>query len=342
MSARVLIPVDNQECTLAALQSVKMRKWQSEPNFLLVNVLEDFRGLLGENVATVHREAIEAEEQSYAYQMTLWLNELKNDFSKAFPGTEAILEYGNTAERICEIAFEWGANLILLGSHDMNLSTKCALGSMATKIARLSPYTVEIIRSRELRKVILENGVVTDEDIQRCTVAPHKILIASDLSSDSEAAVDWFASIQWPSFAQVRIITVAAPQHLTAEAHWFGGAAGLYVKETRHQTAVQEELVNHAQSLKGENSFMTIEAELIIGDNPAEEIIRVAEEWGAQLVVTGAGGKQPDSCGKCLCMAGPTTLAALDAIHCGMVIVHGERSSWAGYSWQPDRASVPR
>ncbi len=67
--------------------------------------------------------------------------------SEGFQVSSGIAE-GDTRTRILEIAEQWGADLIVLGSHGRRGLDRALIGSVAEAVARHARCSVQIVRSR--------------------------------------------------------------------------------------------------------------------------------------------------------------------------------------------------
>ncbi len=70
-------------------------------------------------------------------------NELRSTGFKA----DTVVEVGDIRERIIDYAAEWGADLIVVGSHGRNGVERFLLGSVAEFVARHAACSVEIVRT---------------------------------------------------------------------------------------------------------------------------------------------------------------------------------------------------
>ena len=60
---------------------------------------------------------------------------------------DAVVEVGDIRERIIDFAAEWGADLIVVGSHGRRGIQRFLLGSVAEFVARHAKCSVEIVRT---------------------------------------------------------------------------------------------------------------------------------------------------------------------------------------------------
>jgi len=108
-----------------------------------------------------------------------------------------------------------------------------------------------------------------------------RVVLATDGSEDARAATAWLAGFSLPQDTAVRVMTVVSVT-----------AAPLDVPTVRNfQAALHQEAraVADASCATLAKRFRTVEASVETGD-PREAIVRVAEEWPADLIVMGARG----------------------------------------------------
>ena len=113
-----------------------------------------------------------------------------------------------------------------------------------------------------------------------------KILLVVDGSSYSETATRTLKALRLPPRTEVTVMTVV-PEHVFLGGITFGKVRGASTeKEAQHQKAM--ELI---QGPIQEISASKLEVKsLVRWGNPAEEILKVAEEQGSSLIVMGAKG----------------------------------------------------
>ena len=128
-----------------------------------------------------------------------------------------------------------------------------------------------------------------------------RVIIGYDGSASADATLDdlWCAGL--PRDAEVRVVTVAdllmsAPSVKEAAAEVVASgrvATAMKRAETHadHMTAEAEMLAaSAAERLRAEYPEWSIESRVATG-NPAQELVGMAEEWGADLIVVGSQGR---------------------------------------------------
>ena len=144
---KTLLAVDGSECSSKALAFVMERPWRDEDEFLVLTVMEtipvDFGlgHLPSEEMRydnALYEECSKIASQA-AEKLSSKLSHLK---------IESKVECGYAAPEICRVALEWGADLIMLGSHGRKGFQKFLLGSVAEEVLKNAPCSVEILRNK--------------------------------------------------------------------------------------------------------------------------------------------------------------------------------------------------
>lgn len=118
-----------------------------------------------------------------------------------------------------------------------------------------------------------------------------KILLATDGSPCSDAAVEDVARRPWPDDTQVRVVSVVEPPGaLVAEPYM--GIAGYFEEVERLKRGQAGEVVEQAaerlRAAAGKKG-MLVSTETLTG-SPKRLIVEEAEAWGADLIVVGSHG----------------------------------------------------
>lgn len=119
-----------------------------------------------------------------------------------------------------------------------------------------------------------------------------KILLASDGSDYSKAAIEQLSRMPFPSNTEVRIISVFENPLLAAPgAVPMGGTLGNYYEEAvSNAKKISEGIVQNAsQVLQKKNADLSVTATVVNG-LPKITILEEAETFGAELIVVGSHG----------------------------------------------------
>ena len=117
-----------------------------------------------------------------------------------------------------------------------------------------------------------------------------KILLATDGSAHSKAAVEEVARRPFPPKTRVRIISVIDRAALARNIGPMGGLSEYYAEADRNAIKSAEDAIENAAKLvRKKNILLTITTAVIEG-SPKSVIIEEAEKFGADLIVVGSHG----------------------------------------------------
>jgi nucleotide-binding universal stress UspA family protein len=178
---KILIAIDSSAASQYVVSAAATRPWPSGTVFCVVSVV-DLRQWEGMPVLIEEKKRqgqllVKGAMEALAHSGHEVLSEVHLGFPK-----EAIPEYAN----------QWGAGLVMVGSHGRSALTRFLLGSVAQAVLRTSPCSVEIVRPSPVPP----------------SPSNSKILLATDGSECSAKAVSSVASRPWPANSQIRILSV--------------------------------------------------------------------------------------------------------------------------------------
>lgn len=173
------------------------------------------------------------------------------------------------AEAILEQAREDRSSLIVVGSHGMGFVEHLLLGSVSERVARYAPCSVLVARGEAIRHA----------------------LIAVDGSEASEHALDALLHLPLPASLKITLVHVLRPLDVVPPMQL---GTGLNWETVRQQYDEQLQgvglrIVRHVQDrLKAAGREAEIDVRC---GGAADEVIALAHEIGADLIVTGAANK---------------------------------------------------
>jgi len=145
---KVLIAVDQSECSLKALEAVADRCWPEGTLFEVISVVEFAPGQYGMAYDAQAVVAIQNQVEEYSKQFVdEKVQQLQNLFGKG-KVTGKMLN-GFVAEVILEEAKTWNCDLIVVGSHGRRGISKFFLGSVAEKIVCNAHCSVEVVKDKQ-------------------------------------------------------------------------------------------------------------------------------------------------------------------------------------------------
>lgn len=242
------------------------RPWPAGSSFFLLHVLDPFPFVK----APV---SLERAKDAAATQLKNLGEELRRAGWKA--ETDVVL--GHPRQDISRIASSWKADLVLVGSNEAGALMRLFLGSTARSVLRQAPCSVEIVRPLPKEKRASEGSGM-------------KILVATDGSEYSTAALRSVASRPWPKGSKIKVISIPEPFMPLGQLPYFElkeieNLNTSALKDAKRYAADGTEILAKA-GLQAES-----ETPLPI-DSDAREIVKEAERWQAQMVVLGSHGRR--------------------------------------------------
>ena len=147
---RILIAIDDSSCSLFAFNSVLQRSWPAGTEFKVLSMVEplishyDFASVYPiESMLKAEHQRLEHAKQIVAERVTKL---------KSVAGADCVFGCvieGPVPEGIVQKASEWGADLIIVGSHGRKGIKKFMLGSVAEKVVVSSPCSVEVVKDKQ-------------------------------------------------------------------------------------------------------------------------------------------------------------------------------------------------
>ncbi len=143
---KVLIAADDSQSSAEVLRTVATQFKMENTEVLILHVLQP-AATTPPQMAPGYAPELE-DEKELAQR---FLDGCAKKLRDAGFRTDTVIKIGDVRETIIDSADEWGADLIVLGSHGRKGVRRFLLGSVAADVARHSNCSVEIVRSSENR-----------------------------------------------------------------------------------------------------------------------------------------------------------------------------------------------
>jgi nucleotide-binding universal stress UspA family protein len=263
---RVLIALNITAQSREIVNELASRPWPAGTLFLLLHVLDPYPFSKAPVSLKRAKEAAGVQLKSAATRL-----------SESGWKTDTEVVTGMPRRAISEIAASWQADLAIVGSNDAGALIRLFLGSTARSVLRHAPCAVEIVRpSLNGNKKAQPMGI--------------KILVATDGSEYSTAAIQSVASRPWPKESVAKVVSIPEPFMPLGEFPYF---------ELRETEELNAAALNDAKRYAEAGVEMLAKAGLnataetpLPRDSDAREIVKDAERWPAQLVVLGSHGRR--------------------------------------------------
>ena len=257
---KILVAVDSSSQSVTAAREAAARLWPAGTTVHVITVIEPVYGWNVPDLEDALRQAGEHTVEGAA-----------DYFRQAgFETTTAVLA-GDPKTAIVNEAADEAADFVVVGAHSANGVLQFLLGGVARAVARMAPCSVEIVRR------------TPDSE-------PFKILLATDGSECSKAALRSVAERPWPKGTEFRILSVVEPSAPLLKPPYFSHEKmeelrGKDMERAQQAVCVAETILCGA----GLESSSTI---AVPAATPKELILSEAAEWRAELIVVGSHGRR--------------------------------------------------
>ncbi|MBS1957038.1 MAG: universal stress protein [Cyanobacteria bacterium SZAS-4] len=222
--------------------------------------------------------ATEPFNQSAGYKAAEKLEGIAHELHEKFGDCKISLEIAQGDAKACitDIAKEWYANLIIMGSRNQSGLKRMLMGSVSQGVLTQSQCPVVIAKAGE--DYAPRNGF-------------KRIMMTVDNSEYSKAALGWLHEFQWGVDTQFKIVT-AVPKLVDS----FDSVESITyaTNVTRHHDelidSARAELIKLCSDLAARYSLNNISSEVGEGD-PKDVIVSIATNWSADLIVMGSHGR---------------------------------------------------
>jgi nucleotide-binding universal stress UspA family protein len=257
----ILLAIDHSGASDNAVSEVVARPWPSTTKICVLSVVDPPNVMVIPSLVQSATEAAQALVKNAADRL------IGRGFDTS---THVILDHPRTA--IMEYAEQWGADLIVVGSHGQSGIIRFLMGSVAQAAVRHAQCSVEVVRT-----------TIYDKPADGRAM---KILLATDGSEFSAAAARSVAERPWPEGSTIKVISVAEVALPVIEPGYIDSTLmDSMRKETtrysREAVLAAERIISEAE-LKVSGSVLTGLAKGVIVDE--------AKDWGADLIVVGSHG----------------------------------------------------
>lgn len=270
----ILCPVDFSEFSDRAFRYAASLAWHFQSQLFLQHTVQIPTGvLLGGAEPTAIQEAWWSELQAAEERMRHLARTAGRNGGQIIP----ILNEGDPRAQILESVKEREVDLLVMGTHGHKGFNRLVLGSVTEQMIHEAACPVLVV-SRPVR------GFVTPESPE--PIPLKTILLATDFSNSSDRAVTY--ALRWASEWGGKVVLFHAveesPPELQGRVDLFPEYNPTFEKQIAQAWEKIRWLVPEAAQKRCEVAYE------VRHGNPKEEILRVAEERDADLIVMGARG----------------------------------------------------
>ena len=257
----ILLAIDHSVSSATAVNELASRPWPAGTKVCVLNVVEPPERIVIPAVLQTATEAGQALVKNAADRLIA---------RGLAASTHVVQDFPRTG--IAEYAESWGADLVVVGSHGHGAIARFLIGSVAQALIRVAPCSVEVVRNTISNK---------PADAQAM-----KILLATDGSEFSLAAMRSLAERPWPAGTMVRALSVAEFINPAIEP-WYADAKMLE-RLLEGATAQARDAVSDTEKTLAATGLKVVGS--VVTGLPKIAIVHEARGWGADLIVVGSQG----------------------------------------------------
>jgi nucleotide-binding universal stress UspA family protein len=278
---KVLLALDQTRISEGAIRILSKLTLPTGSDLFLLHVNpipQKITGLAKERILKISQHVQEV-QKDVLEQVRLFLGKVEKTFSRPDVHVYPLVKKGFPGEEILRTIQAKGVDLVVLGTRGYSKAAGLLLGSVSQWVLQEAPCSVLIARpmSREKKNV---RGM--------------KVLLATDGSSDSQAAVHFLQTVGLPASSQITILHVVKKHVFETEQTLTDDK-----KNENEFVKLAEELLEIrgregakllGQTRKALSSHdLTIQERLVYG-NAAAEILKASRYVRADLIVLGSRG----------------------------------------------------
>lgn len=266
---KLLIATDLSKTAHWVIDAVKARPWPAGTEACILHVVDLTPFPLGAELMDAAQKASEASVKM-----------LGDDLAKCGLKTRTEVFPGAPRSAVTEYAKNWGADFVVVGSHRGTGLARFLLGSVAQSVVRHAPCSVEIVRQSARHKGVPIEGL--------------RLLVATDGSECSLAAVRSVANRPWPAKTSIRLLSAVPPFMPLVDAaasQVYSSQAVLAAQaiEDAGRSRASEALERAAETFRDAGVRGVEAGEPLLGD-PKAVILDEAAQWPADIIVAGSHG----------------------------------------------------
>jgi nucleotide-binding universal stress UspA family protein len=295
---KVLIAIDSSPASQRILEEAAARPWPKDSTFCIANAVDV--GRFAELPALIDDAKRESEQILKAGAALL--RRVSHIVT-----TEVLL--GSPRKAISDCASNMGADLILAGSHGHSAIARFLLGSVAQGILRTAGCSVEIVRYPSEGRAPSSH--------------PMKILLATDGSECSLAAVRSVVARPWPAGTAFKVlsveelVTIDMPMEASSLASFYPPSLlDTLMADARARATGAAEV---ARKILLQAGMKVLDQEPSAIGDPRSAILDQAQAWPADLIVLGSHGRR----GLDRFLIGSVAESVAIHAHCSVEVIRG-------------------
>lgn len=281
---KILIGYDGSECADAALDDLTQAGLPGTGEFQILSVAEVWLPPPPPSTYEIVEEAMNAKSPAdlqrdfsrrcvAAKEMLTLAERARERLQTLFPNWKVTADAscGSAAWELVAKADEWSPDLIVVGSHGRTALGRFVLGSVSQRVLTEARCSVRIARGR-----------VEEPN------SPVRIVVGTDGSPASDAALRAVATRPWPPGSELKVVMVDDPLAPEFLGKLIPPVGRMIAEDREQERAWVEEISKRSLDIL-RNAGIKVTCEVREGD-PKQEVCKAAEEWNANCIFLGSAG----------------------------------------------------
>lgn len=270
---KILIAADGSDYSQEAIQLVNQLDFPSGSSFVVLNVLEDFKAFsYGENIREGVHQSLRDRRQQDADTV---INDVHANLKQNGFSLRTEVREGHVADQVNQLAADERADLIVVGSRGLSRLDRFLLGSTSETLLKHAPCSVLMSRPGSPPKA------PTSSPSDRL-----RIQLCWDSSPQCRQALQTLVNLPISTQVEVQIVAVLP----ISKAYRMDILQELSAQWQATQQAAVSEVESAAEQLK-EAGFDLVTTAVRDGEDIAETLLSMAENWNTDIIMLGASGK---------------------------------------------------
>jgi len=266
---KVLVAIDSSAASQLVVETAVVRPWPQGTSFAVIHVVD---------VGAFTRVPALVEDALHAAR--IFVKEAGAKIARAGHDVTTEVFAGFPRRAIPQYAKDWGADLVMAGSHGQGAIKRFLIGSVAQAVLRAAPCSVEIVRPGAGDRPSGSGAM--------------KILVATDGSEPAMAAVKSLVDRPWPAGTKVKIVSVVqllAPENeMSASSLSSVYPASLLEELMSDAQGRAREAVAHARKTLAASQLEIVDEDPLPIGEPRDILLDCARNWKADIIVLGSHG----------------------------------------------------
>ena len=288
---KILLPIDGSYHSDNSVETVLTHLWPEGSECHVITVAEPLHANVAAAFGKLGSMSLEA-QQALDADIHKLLKETTDKLELKFGKGKVVGNYyeakpAGIAGIILELAKNWQADIIIMGSHGTSGWDDQSFGSVTLAVVNNAPCSVQIVHyvpSSSLEKKQKQNLPL--EELMEET----RYLVAINDSANSRSVIDSILSRPWPPDSKFQLISVVPEPKSVFHSRW--------IKDIKIDEAHKKLYAAQKQILEKlvKDTAGEIEAKLgkgkvthhVLEGNARSLILQVAQDWPADMIIIGA------------------------------------------------------